>query len=219
MKKLWLLSFLCIYLTSCFELVEQINVDKDGSGDITVTLNMYESKDKLKAFTEAPDGVVGDYKAPDRAELDAFFSRVVATVSDVEGMSNVKSDIHYEDFIFSISGSFDNVATMNTAVNNFITGMSKGMLHLRNDYAFKEGRFIRSFTSPIKPEEYDNIPLMQRMILESARIISVYRFEEAIQEMTSADTELSFDKKEARFESTLGAIVKGDTSPDNVIRL
>jgi len=160
-----------------------------------------------------------DRKAPDRAELDAFFNRVVATVSDVEGMSNVKSDIHYDDYIFSISGTFDNVATMNLAVNNFITGMSKGMVNLQNDYAFKEGRFIRSFNSPVKPEEYEDIPLMQRMILESARIISVYRFEEAIQEMTSEDTELSVDKKEARFESTLGAIVKGDTSPDNVIRL
>jgi len=219
MKNLGLLLLLCLSLslTSCFELVEQISVNADGTGELTITLNMNESKDKLQKFMEMEDGVAG-YKPPERKEMDAFFSKVVETVSAVEGISDVKSDIYYEDFIFSISASYDDVESMNEAVNSFTTGMSRGMISFKNDYAYEDGIFKRTFVSPIEAENYDKIPMMQRLILESARIINVYRFEKAVTDMSSTSAELSHDAKEARFESTLSDIVKGVKSPANEIR-
>ncbi len=218
MKKLGQLCIflLCISLTSCFELVEQISVNEDGTGEMTVTLNMFESKKKLQTFLEAPESMHG-YNAPDQAEVEAFFESVVATVSEVEGISNVKSDIYYEDFIFSISGSFDNVSAMGEAVKKFTSGMSKGMVNLKNEYQYEEGIFKRTFESPYKAENYKEIPMMQRVILESAKMISVYRFEKEITGMTSADTQLSTDKKEARFESSLSDIVSGSKTINNEI--
>jgi len=220
MKKLLFLGvlFLSLSLTSCFELVEQISMNEDGTGEMTVTLNLNESKEQLKEFMQSEDGA-GGFAAPDQKELDAFFKNIVATVSEVEGISNVKSDIFYEDFIFSISASFEQVEAMNEAVSKFTTGMTRGMLDLKNEYAYEKGTFKRSFQSPIPEGEYEKVPMMQRVILESARIISVYRFEKTIKGMSNDDTELSFDKKEARFESTLGDVVKGIRSPDNVISL
>lgn len=219
MKNLGLLLLLCLSLglTSCFELVEQISMNADGSGEMTITLNMHESKDKLQTFMEMEDGVAG-YKPPERKEMDAFFSKVVETVSEVEGISDVKSDIFYEDFIFSISASYDDVESMNEAINSFTTGMSRGMIDFKNDYVYEKGVFKRTFVSPVAAENYDNIPMMQRIILESARIINVYRFENAVKEMTSTSAELSHDAREARFESTLSDIVKGVKSPANEIR-
>ena len=218
MKKLGQLCLflLCISLTSCFELVEQISINEDGTGEMTVTLNMFESKKKLQTFMEAPESMHG-YKAPDQAEVEIFFKGVVATVSEVEGISNVKSDIYYEDFIFSISGSFDDVSAMDEAVKKFTHGMSRGMVNLKNEYKYENGLFTRTFESPYKADTYDEIPMMQRIILESAKLISVYRFEKAISGMTSADTELSFDKKEARFESNLSDIVSGAKTINNEI--
>ncbi len=218
MKKLGQLCLfvLCISLTSCFELVEQISVNEDGTGEMTVTLNMFESKKKLQTFLEAPESMHG-YKAPDQEEVENFFKGVVATVSEVEGISDVKSDIYYEDFIFSISGSFADVSAMDEAVKKFTHGMSRGMVNLKNEYRFEDGIFSRSFESPYKAENYSEIPMMQRVILESARMISVYRFEQEIKGMTSADTELSFDKKEARFESNLSDIVSGAKTINNEI--
>ena len=203
-------------LTSCFELVEQINVNEDGTGEMTVTINMFESKRKLKAFMEAPESMHG-YSAPDQKEVEQFFQSVVEKVSEVEGISNVKSDIYYEDFIFSVSGSFDKVSAMNEAINQFTGGMSRGMVSLKNEYNYEEGTFRRAFASPYAADAYDEIPMMQRVILESARIISVYRFDKEIKEMTSTDTEVSFDKKEARFESNLSDIVSGKKSINNEI--
>lgn len=219
MKKLWLFTLLCmsLSLTSCFELLEQINVNADGTGEMTITLNMYESKDKLQKFMDMEDGVAG-YKPPERKEMDAFFSKVVETVSEVEGITGVKSDIFYEDFIFSISASFDDVESMNEAVNSFTTGMSRGMINFKNDYVYEDGIFKRTFVSPVAADQYDKIPMMQRLILESARIVNVYRFEKAVTDMTSTSAELSHDAKEARFESNLSDIVKGVKSPANEIR-
>jgi len=219
MKKLWLFTLLCmsLSLTSCFELLEQINVNADGTGEMTITLNMHESKDKLQKFMELENGMAG-YKPPERKEMDAFFSKVVETVSAVEGIKDVKSDIFYEDFIFSISASFDDVESMNEAVNSFTTGMSRGMISFENDYIYEDGIFKRTFVSPVAPDQYDKIPMMQRLILESARIVNVYRFEKAVTDMSSTSAELSHDAKEARFESNLSDIVKGVKSPANEIR-
>ena len=218
MKKLGQLCLflLCISLTSCFELVEQISINEDGTGEMTVTLNMFESKQKLQTFMEAPESMHG-YKAPDQSEVEAFFEGVVATVSEVEGITNVKSDIYYEDFIFSISGSFDDVSAMEEAVKKFTHGMSRGVISLKNEYKYEDGVFTRTFESPYKAENYEEIPMMQRVILKSAKLISVYRFEKEITGMTSADTQLSFDKKEARFESNLSDIVSGAKTINNEI--
>lgn len=219
MKKIYVFSLLCLSfcLSSCFELIEQISMNADGTGEMTITLNMNESKDKLQKFMEMEDGVAG-YKAPERKDMDVFFAKVVETVSEVEGISDVKSDIYYEDFIFSVSASFDDMESMNKAVNNFTTGMSRGLLPFKNEYTYSNGMFKRVFESPIPVGEYDKIPLMQRLILESARIVNVYRFEKEIKDMGNTSTELSHDAKEARFESTLSDIVKGVKTPANVIR-
>ena len=204
-------------LTSCFELLEQINVNADGTGEMTITLNMYESKDKLQKFMDMENGLAG-FKPPERKEMDTFFSKVVETVSDVEGITDVKSDIYYEDFIFSISASFDDVESMNEAVNSFTTGMSRGMINFKNDYVYEGGIFKRTFVSPVAADQYDEIPMMQRLILESARIVNVYRFEKKVTDMSSTSAELSPDAMEARFESSLSDIVKGVKSPANEIK-
>ena len=219
MKKLGVLALLCLSLcfTSCFELIEQISMNADGSGEMTITLNMHESKDKLQQFMEMEDGMAG-YKPPERKDMDAFFKKVVETVSKVDGISNVKSDIYYEDFIFSVSASFDDMESMNTAVNNFTNGMSRGMMSFKNEYSYEDGIFKRAFQSPIPIGEYDKIPIVQRLILESARIVNVYRFEKPVQDMSSTSAELSHDAREARFESTLSDIAKGVKTPANEIR-
>jgi len=218
MKKLSLLSLLCLSLcfTSCFELVEQISMNEDGSGEMTVTLNLYESKDKLQQFMEMEDGMAG-YKPPERKEMDKFFKSVVETVSAVEGISDVKSDIYYEDFIFSISASYEDIKAMNQAINNFTSGMSRGMMNFKNEYTYQDGVFKRIFQSPVSVEDYSKIPIVQRIILESARIVNVYRFEKPVKNMSSTSAELSHDAKEARFESSLSDIAKGVKSPANEI--
>ena len=147
-------------------------MNADGTGEMTITLNMYESKDKLQKFMDMENGLAG-FKPPERKEMDTFFSKVVETVSDVEGITDVKSDIYYEDFIFSISASFDDVESMNEAVNSFTTGMSRGMINFKNDYVYEGGIFKRTFVSPVAADQYDEIPMMQRLILESARIVNV----------------------------------------------
>ena len=95
--------------------------------------------------------------------------------------------------------------------------MSRGMMNFKNEYAYQNGVFKRMFQSPVSVEDYNKIPIVQRIILESARIINVYRFEKPIKNMSSTSAELSHDAKEARFESSLSDIAKGVKSPANEI--
>jgi len=69
----------------------------------------------------------------------------------------------------------------------------------------------------ISAEDYDKLPMMQRFVLESARMVSVYTFSKSVKKMTNQNAELSAGNKVVKFKSTLGDIAKGTKKVENTI--
>src|SRR5690606_25627247 len=111
-----------VFMSSCFEITEEVNMKNNGSGDVLLTINLSESKDNLKAFWKM-DKVEG-VDVPQKMEIDADIAKVKKALSAVKGISNVKTTANYEEFIFTVSSSFDNVNTLNKGINAVVSELN-----------------------------------------------------------------------------------------------
>lgn len=215
MKKVLFFSFLAVFFTSCFEIVEEVKMKTDGSGKMIVTVNMSESKEDLKGYMDS--GEIGEMTLPDQKELTNYLSRIENTLESVNGMSNASAKADFNEFIFTFAADFTSVKAMNLAVNKLTKELSRGMIAIDNKYEYTNGRFKRSFGTMLSEADYEKLPMMQRFVLESARMVSIYTFSKSVKKMSNETAELSDGNKVVKFKSTLGDIAKGTKSVQNTI--
>src|SRR5690606_34266997 len=102
---------LCALCSSCFQLIEEITVNTDGSGTLALTANLSQSRSKL-ASVMLLDSVNG-YKVPSKKEIREELEEVSNTLRAIEGISKVSHTVDFENYILNIRFSFKNVANLN----------------------------------------------------------------------------------------------------------
>jgi hypothetical protein len=210
-----------ILFTSCFEITEEVDMNNNGSGNVTLTVNLSESKDNLKAYWKM-DQVQG-VEVPKKTEIDEEIQNVKKALSAVKGISNVTTTADYDEFVFTISGSFDNVKTLNKGINAVVSELNRTPMPTikKDNFAFAPGKFTRLFKYAgdlkLNDEEYDNLNMTARFVMETARVVSIYRFEKPVKSFSNRKAQLSPSKKAVKFESNIADLIKGKASIENEI--
>ena len=89
---LFLLIIACTF-QSCFEIIEEVEMHSDGTGQLMFTLNLSQSKSKMASIMLL-DSING-YKVPSKKDIKKSIDELVADLKKAEGVSNVKKK---EDF-------------------------------------------------------------------------------------------------------------------------
>jgi hypothetical protein len=109
-----LLSFLPL-LTSCFDLREDINLRKDGSGTYALLLDMSRSREMIN-FAKQSANEAGENDEAGFSIADSGFVQLANSLGQLPGISdakNVKDDV---DFIYGITFKFNNLQALNNAL-------------------------------------------------------------------------------------------------------
>jgi len=214
---LLLLCSCCLLLSSCFEITEEVNMNPDGSGDVVLTINMSESKDKLKAYMQR--GEIEGVAIPDKAETEAIIDRIQNTLADLSGFSNLQSQSDFETFIFTFSGDFSDIRVLNIAINTIAKELNR-TTHptiLKDNFSFEGNEFKRLFGYPIDKELYGKLSTMEQFVMETARIVSIYRFKETIQNYSNRKARLSPTKRALMMICSPAEIAKGEITMANTV--
>jgi hypothetical protein len=219
MKKSFYLLFLLavsVSLTSCFEIREEVTVKPDGSGTITMTLDLSESKYNLASFMRA--GEVQGEKIPTQAEIEQQLNELKQTLQNMPGLSNIQQKQDFENFVFSFSSNFSNIKYLNQAINTFVKKVNENVsppIGLVDNFYFSNNTFQRYFQYPIdtvSEEDYKKLGSMERFMLETARLVQIYRFEQPVKSLTNTRAQLSPSKKSVKIEHKLADLVKGSST-------
>lgn len=160
---------------------------------------------------------------PSKAEIESEIAKVRRTLTKMDGLKNVKINSDYEDFIFKVSGNFDNVKTLNKAVNKVADALNQTPFPTikKDNFDYSTGKFTRYFKYlsdlDLTQEEYDGLHFTARFIMESAKYISVYRFDRPVKKMTNGKAQMSPTKKAVKMESNFAEIITGKKSIENQI--
>lgn len=196
MKKFIYLLFLsCLFLLqSCFEIVEQVSLRKDGSGSFQLVLNASKSKTKLYSLEKMK--VVNGRKIPSRNEINNKLGELEKTMLKTPGITNIKTTIDYDNYIISLSCNFNKISQLNEAVKNiYLKEEPKGKVPTTiYQYNVANRTFNRFNTFSFK-NEYKKLSNADKEIFATANFTSIYKFENTIISSTNKSSKIAASKK------------------------
>lgn len=194
MKYLFYLTVLLFTMVSCVQIIDDITIKSDGTGTFKYTINLSSSKMKLNSIL-ALDSLDGK-KVPSVAEIQDKIQYFKEKLDKKEGISNIKVDANFTDFIFKFQCDFQSVQNLQKAIKEIILEESKekDMKELDHNWLSWDGaKLIRSIptfttrtTTKLKTEDIE--------ALKTGSYTSITRFDRPIDKFENPLAQLSANK-------------------------
>ena len=202
--------------SSCFEILEEVTMNKDGSGVLALTVDISESAPTLKTYLQSAK--MTGQNVPSQSNINDMLSVLENHFQTADGITNVQTVRDFDDYVFKIQGDFRDVAAMNAVMAKVTESFTRGNLGGSVDNFITDGNtFSRLFPYPLDKIKYDEMGYMYQYMLESARFTNVYKFAAPVQAVSNHRAVLNADKTEVRLQQSLASIIKGTGSLENDI--
>ncbi|RYD98003.1 MAG: hypothetical protein EOP54_09045 [Sphingobacteriales bacterium] len=214
-----LLLISLVSLSSCFETVEEINLNNDGSGRMTLTFNGSQSKAKLASVMKLKS--VNGHKVPSAAEISSELGRTATQLRAIPGISNVKTNADFQNYIISVSFDFKDVSQINTAFSKMLTAY-KIPTYNAATYVYNKNTKTFSKTYQLNPatkKQYNELKQEDKEVFKSAQYTSVYRFQSLVKTMANTKASVSASKKAVMHKTPILNIINSGASVNNSIQL
>lgn len=195
-----------LILTGCFEVIEEVNLNEDNSGEFKVTLNLSKSKGQVKSLLSI-DTIKGK-RIPSIAEIEKAIDDLAKDLEAYPGISNVKTKKNFEDFILSINYTFNTVETLNKSIQYIIEKHTHNRPNLSktNFYKLEGDTFTRS-------DEFDFGILMTNFssdtkVLETSTYTCIYRFPNSIASQSNTDAKTSKSGKASMHKMRAAQLIR-----------
>lgn len=186
---------------------------------MTVTANLSQSKTKL-ASVMLLDSVNG-YKVPDKAQIQRELAEAATVLKKTPGISGVTHRLDFDNFIASISFSFENVDDLNH-ISKIIYQKLKIKPTGKSLYNYDLGKriFSRNYTYAIEAKNaYVKLKEADKQIFKNASYTSIYRFDGAVKQLSNKQAKLSGTKKAVMLRTAILDLINGNTNITNHIEL
>jgi hypothetical protein len=209
---------LLILCTSCFEIIEEVSFNKDGSGSVTLTMNLSKSKTRLNSIMLLDS--VNNYKVPSQTEIKNQIAEALRKVKEIQGISNVKNSSDFNEYIFTVSCDFTNVEALNSVISKFSSKKDAAIIKQQQHFNFNKGQntFTRNYHYDVS-HEFKKTSIEDRKVFETATMTTIYRFETPIISSKNPTAKISGSKKAIMLSVNAQDIIKNKNTIKNQIKL
>ncbi len=217
-KKNFLIVCVLFLLSSCVDIFDDITLHADGSGTFKYTVNLSASKIKINSIL-ALDSVDGK-KVPKLPEIKEKIAAYIKKLEGKSGISNVKMDANYSDFVFKFSCDFTNVTNLQTAIKDVI----KEEIKEKNDPLFSETWFTWDGKTLVRNIPNISAPLHKlkaedQEALKTGKYIAVSRFDKEVKSVDNTKAVISPSKKAVKVETTTHSVATQPSLLKNTVTL
>jgi hypothetical protein len=213
-----LLFAILIGFSGCFEIIEQITMKNDGSGNFQIVLNLSQSKTKINSFMKMK--TVNGHPVPAKEEVRQKIAEIESAAAKTPGISAVKSNVDFDNYIATLTCNFTKVAQLNNIIRN-INAESKGDVKYSAKY-FEYDPATATFSRFSKISLKDNYKKMSnadREVFAGANYTSIYKFEMPIETEANKNAKISPSKKAVMLKVGAMDIITNTTVLENKIKL
>jgi hypothetical protein len=214
-----LLLLISCCLSSCFQILEEINLSASGSGNVTLTINLSSSKTKVASIMLL-DSVNG-YKVPSKQTINKEMDEVVSFLRSSKGITNVRKKLDLENFIGSVSFSFDNISNINN-INQHVLRKLKVNAISSSSYVYNpvNSTFQRNYVYTKEAlNQYNKLKPEVKNVFKEATYTSIYRFEKPVINVSNPLVKISASKKAVMLNTGILGLINGKTNISNKIIL
>ncbi|MGK6342440.1 hypothetical protein ACMGDK_09385 [Chryseobacterium sp. DT-3] len=200
--KLFLLLFPLLLLTSCFDILDKVNVKTDGTGEYTIILNASKSKTRLASISKME--TINGKKVPKKGEIENKINEAARIFKATPGISNVKTSIDFDNYIIKLSCNFKKIENINTGLEqlkakNILGKMVPTQIYSQN---LQKKSFTRNKVNTFKAD-YDKMGKADKEVFNNARYTSVMQFENPVKSQTNSTYLLAPNKKALKLEADI----------------
>lgn len=215
----YLLLFSCLILfQSCFEIIEQVFLKPDGSGNFQLVLNLSKSKTRLNSIIKMK--TINGHEVPSKEEIKSKITEIEKTVAKTPGLTNVKTSVDFDNYIASISYNFTRVTQLNDAVKKVYASQNgKGKVPDRiYEYNTTGNLFSRLNLYSFK-DDYKKLSNADKEVFATANYTSIFKFESSVAAASNKETKISPSKKAVMLKLNALDIITEKKSIENKITL
>jgi hypothetical protein len=200
--KLFLLLFPLLLLTSCFDILDKVNVKADGTGEYTIILNASKSKTRLASISKME--TINGKKVPKKGEIENKINEAARIFKATPGISNVKTSMDFDNYIIKLSCNFKKIENINAGLEqlkakNILSKMIPTQIYSQN---LQKKSLTRNKVNTFK-EDYDKMGKADKEIFNNARYTSVMQFENTVKSQTNSAYLLAPNKKALKLEADI----------------
>jgi hypothetical protein len=206
-------------LSSCIEIIDDLTIRNDGSGTFKYTINLSSSKIKVNSIL-ALDSIDGK-KVPQINEIKQKIDQFVKILDSQNGISNVKLEDNFSEFIFKFQCDFANVSALQTALKQTILIVSKEKSLPQLDYnwlTWDGNKLVRSIPE-ITERKISEINLNDIELLKKGTYTSITRFEREVEKFENTFAQLSKSKMAVMIKTDVYRLKENQNLLENTIYL
>ncbi|MDX1349677.1 MAG: hypothetical protein R3279_05490 [Putridiphycobacter sp.] len=210
------LGLLAILMTSCFEMIEDVTVHKDGSGHVKLILNASQSKTDINALLIVKE--VNGYRIPTIPEFKSKLSLLMDSIKRSPGFSNVKYSFDDQNFILVFEADFDKIERLNDGIYQLwhkhdpINAKPESYYGFSNNQFYRQpGQLFNALYAKMKPGD--------RTVLQGATYTMLFRFSQNILSKKNDATKISNNKKVVFLKLPLQLMLEKPSYWFNIIEL
>lgn len=215
----FLLIILVLSLTSCIEIIDDITMNLDGSGTFKYNVNLSSSKVKINSIL-ALDSLDGK-KVPSIEQIQSRADDVLKTLKGKKGISNVKLDANYNDYLFKLSMDFESLEDLENAIKAIVKEEAKEheIPELEHTFiSYEENALVRSIPK-ITIEKAKNLKAAERELLKEGSYTTITRFSKEIDSFENESAKISKNKKAIMLRTDPYSLTQNPQILDNTIYL
>ncbi|UFH30665.1 hypothetical protein LNP04_11840 [Chryseobacterium sp. C-71] len=191
-----------LLLTSCFDILDKVNVKADGSGEYSLILNASKSKTRLASISKME--TINGKKVPKKSEIEAKINEAARIFKTVPGISNVKTSMDFDNYIIKLSCNFKKIENVNAGLEQLKAKNILGKMIPTNIYNHNPQKksFTRNKINTFK-SDYDKLSAADKEVFNNAKYTSVLQFENTVKSQSNNAYQLSPNKKAMKLEGNI----------------
>lgn len=189
-------------LTSCFDILDKVNLKADGSGEYSLILNASKSKTRLASISKME--TINGKKVPKKSEIEAKINEAAKIFRTTPGISNVKATLDFENYIIKLSCNFRKIEDINAGLAQLKAKDILGKMFPTQIYSHNSTKktFSKNKVNSFK-NEYEQLSKADQEVFTDAKYISILQFESSIQSQSNASYQMSPNKKALKQEGKI----------------
>ncbi|MBS1927505.1 MAG: hypothetical protein JST95_02800 [Bacteroidetes bacterium] len=220
MKKYFLLILIgsSFFLQGCFDMIEQLTLQDNGTGSMQLVVNLSRSRTQLNSILKMKK--VNGHRVPSKAEIQKSASDLKEKLENMDGLSDVNTQIDFNNFIATLDFKFSRISHVNAALQQLGAKLKDQNQGFREIYRYDPVSFsflrVNNFALGV---EYRKMSLADREIFSDATYTSIYRFNRNILSVQNPKSKISANGRAVMLKSSAIDLIKGRTKIDNQITL
>ncbi|HCA08716.1 hypothetical protein [Chryseobacterium sp.] len=200
--KLLALFLPLLLLSSCFDILDKVNVKADGTGEYTIILNASKSKTRLASISKME--TINGKKVPKKSEIENKINEAAKIFKGTPGISNVKTSMDFDNYVIKLSCNFKKIENINAGLEQLKAKKILGKMIPTQIYSqsLEKKSLTRNKVNTFKAD-YDKMGKADREVFNDARYTSIMQFESTVKSQTNSSYVLAPNKKAVKLEADI----------------